>query len=70
MTKTAIYSKYGLIGDDLELKKNISIEVDKDGKILTISYENISNNVDISRKGRSTLLVPGLINSHILGSFP
>ncbi len=65
MPKTAIYSKYGLIGDDLELKKNISIEVDKDGKINSISYENITDNVDISRKGRSTLLVPGLINSHI-----
>jgi len=65
MPKTAIYSKYGLIGNDLELKKNISIEVDKDGKIITISYENITNNIDISRKGRSTLLVPGLINSHI-----
>ena len=65
MPKTAIYSKYGLIGDDLELKKNISIEVDKDGKIITISCDNITNNIDISRKGRSTLLVPGLINSHI-----
>ena len=65
MPKTAIYSNYGLIGDDLELKKNISIEVDKDGKIITISCDNITNNIDISRKGRSTLLVPGLINSHI-----
>ncbi len=65
MPKTAIYSKYGLIGDDLELKKNISIEVDKDGKIITISCDNITKNIDISRKGRSTLLVPGLINSHI-----
>ena len=65
MPKTAIYSKYGLIGNDLELKRNISIEVDKDGKICTISFENITNNVDISRKERSTLLVPGLINSHI-----
>ncbi len=65
MPKTAIYSKYGLIGDDLELKKNISIELDKNGKIITISCDNITNNIDISRKGRSTLLVPGLINSHI-----
>ena len=65
MPKTAIYSKYGLIGNDLELKKDISIEVDKDGKIITISYENITNNIDISRKERSSLLVPGLINSHI-----
>ncbi len=65
MPKTAIYSKYGLIGDDLELKKNISIEVDKDGKIITLSFENITNNIEISRKERSTLLVPGLINSHI-----
>ena len=65
MPKTAIYSNYGLIGDDLELKKNISIEVDKDGKIITISCDNIRNNIDISRKGRNNLLVPGLINSHI-----
>jgi len=65
MPKTAIYSKYGLIGDDLELKKNISIEVDKDGKIITLSCDNLANNIDISRKGQSTLLVPGLINSHI-----
>jgi cytosine/adenosine deaminase-related metal-dependent hydrolase len=65
MPKTAICSKYGLIGDDLELKKNISIEVDKDGKIITISCDNNTNNIDISRKGRSSLLVPGLINSHI-----
>ena len=65
MPKTAIYSKYGLIGDDLELKKNISIEVEKSGKIGTISCENITNNIDVSRKGLSTLLVSGLINSHI-----
>ena len=65
MPKTSIYSKYGLIGDNLELKKNISIEIDKDGKINKISCDNITNNIDISRKGRSTLLVPGLINSHI-----
>ena len=65
MPKTSIYSKYGLIGDDLELKKNISIEMDEDGKIITISCDNITNNIDISRKGRSTLLVPGLFNSHI-----
>jgi len=60
-----IFSDYGFIGDNLELKKNIKIEIGKDGKIQKISYEKIDKSVGIAKNKPSYLLIPGLINSHI-----
>ncbi|MFX1588554.1 MAG: amidohydrolase family protein, partial [Promethearchaeota archaeon] len=65
MFSKQINSDYGLIGDNLEIKKNIKIEISKNGKINKISYQNIDKSVSIAKSRPSYLLIPGLINSHI-----
>ncbi len=60
-----MFSKFGLIGENLDLKENISLEIDKDGKISKISYDNPKENIRISDEGHNFLMIPGLINSHI-----
>ncbi|MFW9936833.1 MAG: amidohydrolase family protein [Candidatus Thorarchaeota archaeon] len=65
MFSKQINCDYGLIGDNLEIKKNIKIEISKNGKINKISYENIDKSVIIAKSRPTYLLIPGLINSHI-----
>ncbi len=65
MFETTIHSMYGLIGDELELKKNISIELDENGKIADLSYDNIEDDIHFSEKQHTYLLIPGLVNSHV-----
>ena len=65
MFKTTIYSNYGLIGDGLELKKNIAIDIEDNGKIVNLSYDNIREDFTIKIKKPTYLLIPGLINSHV-----
>ncbi|MHA1240585.1 MAG: amidohydrolase family protein [Promethearchaeota archaeon] len=64
MPKTIVYCNYGLIGDGLELKKNISIEIDKSGKIAKLFYDNIKDSITYSNQP-NYIVIPGLINSHI-----
>ncbi|MBY8981122.1 MAG: amidohydrolase family protein [Candidatus Lokiarchaeota archaeon] len=64
MPKTIIYCNYGLIGDGLELKKNISVEIDKSGKIAKLFYDNIRDDITYSNQP-NYIMIPGLINSHI-----
>ena len=64
MINNEIWSKYGFIGDDLDLKENISLIVNKEGKILEMNYDNPKNSINISDKSKNYLLIPGLINSH------
>lgn len=65
MAHKEIFSKLGLIGVDLDLKENISLEIDKDGIFSNISYENPKKNIRISEEGQNFLMIPGLINSHV-----
>ena len=65
MTFKEINCKYGFIGDNLDLKENISLIVDKDGKILEMNYDNPKNFIDLSENSKIFLMIPGLINSHI-----
>ncbi|MFX0028198.1 MAG: amidohydrolase family protein [Candidatus Hermodarchaeota archaeon] len=65
MYETIIHSPYALIGDTLDLKKNVSIEIDKQGIITSISYNNPEENIQPLKSDQSTLLIPGLINSHV-----
>lgn len=65
MSNTTIRSNFGLIGDRLEFKKNISIELDDNGKITDIFYDSIKEDITFSKHKRITLLIPGFINSHI-----
>jgi len=65
MSNTTIRSNLGLIGDGLELKKNISIEFDDNGKITELHYNNINEDIIFSKQKQILLLIPGFINSHV-----
>ncbi len=65
MPNSQIFSKYGLIGENLDLKENVSLEIDKDGRILNIEFENPGKILDIIPENKNNLMIPGLINSHI-----
>jgi len=65
MSNTTIRSNFGLIGEKLELKKNISIKLDDNGKITDLFYDNIEENITFSGQEQISLLIPGLINSHV-----
>jgi len=65
MSNTTIHSNFGLIGDRLELKKNISIELDENGKIIEVLYDSINEDIIFSKQKQITLLIPGFINSHV-----
>jgi cytosine/adenosine deaminase-related metal-dependent hydrolase len=64
MPLKSIFSNYALIGEDLELKQNVSIDVSENGIISNISYENLENNVKVSGNSHCFLLLPCFINSH------
>ncbi|MFW9941072.1 MAG: amidohydrolase family protein [Candidatus Thorarchaeota archaeon] len=65
MQKTIINSPYALIGENLDLKKNISVELENDGRITKISHEDPEENIRPLKNNQSTLMIPGLIDSHV-----
>ncbi len=65
MTHRHIFCGLGLIGDDLDVKKNVDIKIDDNGKILSINFDECNENEQILSSNRTSLLVPGLINSHV-----
>ncbi|MFX1339368.1 MAG: amidohydrolase family protein [Promethearchaeota archaeon] len=71
MTNKEIESRYGLIGDELDLKENVSLIINEDGKILKVRYDNPKKNIEIGTDKHNLLMMPGFINSHthIVDSF-
>lgn len=65
MPNSQIFSKYALIGENLDLKENVSLEIDKEGRILNIDFETPGKILDISPENKNSLMIPGFINSHI-----
>ena len=65
MYESIVHSPYALIGDNLDLMKNVSIEIDNEGKITNISHEDPEENLHSLKTDQSTLMIPGLINSHV-----
>ncbi|MHA1149135.1 MAG: amidohydrolase family protein [Promethearchaeota archaeon] len=65
MTFNQIFSKYALIGDNLDLKQDVSIEINEDGTISQLKYKEPEDSLNISNNKETYLLIPGLINSHI-----
>ncbi|MFX1499026.1 MAG: amidohydrolase family protein [Promethearchaeota archaeon] len=65
MSDIDILSDYGLIGDNLELKKNIKIKFDEFGNFKGISYNDVEAILKSPDNKSKSLLIPGLINSHI-----
>ncbi|MFO7796404.1 MAG: amidohydrolase family protein [Promethearchaeati archaeon] len=57
---------FGLIGDDLLLKKNIQFKVDAQGRILDLIYEDCGEvESEFLKKNPVHIILPGLINSHV-----
>ena len=65
MYSSEIFSTYGLIGDNLELKRDIKLEIDENGNFKSISHKNVGDKIQLSDNNSKLLVVPGLINSHI-----
>ena len=65
MHKTLIHSSYGLIGENLDLKKDVSLEIDNEGKIANVTFDDPEKNLQPLKLNHSTLMIPGLINSHV-----
>ena len=65
MANKHIFTRYGLIGDNLDLKKNIDLEIDKEGRIINILYSDPGKNIDISENELNLMMIPGFINSHV-----
>ena len=65
MDENIIFCDLGLIGEDLEFKKNIRIKVNKKGEISEITYESIEYPLDMMSMSSKLIVIPGLINSHV-----
>jgi cytosine/adenosine deaminase-related metal-dependent hydrolase len=65
MSNFTIRSDFGFIGEDLELKKDISININEKGRIREIKCEAVKDSTEIAFYKNASLIIPGLINSHI-----
>ncbi|MEJ2248720.1 MAG: amidohydrolase family protein, partial [Candidatus Lokiarchaeota archaeon] len=65
MNYNRIFSHYGLIGEELELRKNVLITLNKNGRIKKIESEEPEDYLSFNSKMPSDLIIPGLINSHV-----
>jgi len=65
MANKYLFSNYALIGEDLDLKQNVNLEIDQNGRIINISCDNISENIEILPNHQTFLMIPGFINSHV-----
>ncbi len=65
MPQNQIFCRYALIGDNLELKQNVSLDINDEGMIINIEYDEIREEIDISKEKNVFLMIPGFINSHI-----
>jgi hypothetical protein len=61
MPNKEIYSRFGLIGNNLDLRENISLEINKDGKIVKINYDTPKRDFELSAKNQNFLMIPGLL---------
>lgn len=60
-----IKSELGLIGKDLELKKNVEIILDDKGVIKEIYFEDFDDKFKLIPNKKQELIVPGFINAHV-----
>ena len=65
MPNKTISSEYGLIGVELEIKKDIELIINEEGKIEEITFKDLEDGEIISNENGFSILVPGFINSHV-----
>ncbi len=56
---------FGLIGDNLEIKKDIRFDINNKGKIANLTYKECKNELNLREDINNFFLLPGLINSHV-----
>lgn len=59
-----IFSKFALIGEDLRLKQNVLIDINKQGRISNINWNSSKDENDVKFSFPHHLLFPKFINSH------
>lgn len=65
MPEKYLYCKFGLIGENLDLKQNINLSFDKEGRITELNFDEIEGEINFDRTRENYVMIPGLINSHI-----
>jgi cytosine/adenosine deaminase-related metal-dependent hydrolase len=60
-----IFSRFALIGDDLELKKNVNLKINNNGKISKVSYDDSEFIEEGINNTANNIIVPSFINSHV-----
>ncbi len=64
MKKRTLSFPYGLIGSEMELQKDVIINIDEEGKINSITGDSDVKALDLMEKKENLLVIPGLINAH------
>ncbi len=64
MREQQIFSRYALIGKNLDIKENVNIEIDAEGKFKKITFNESEKSVHLVKNEPNYLMIPGLINSH------
>ncbi|MFW9988831.1 MAG: hypothetical protein ACFFC3_09270 [Candidatus Odinarchaeota archaeon] len=65
MANKYLFSNYALIGENLDLKQNVKLEIYQNGRILNLSYDDINDSLEILQNFQTFLMLPGFINSYI-----
>jgi len=61
MPKNSISSKFAFIGENLDLKKNVNLEIDSHGRIVSISFDEPEDDIILNNNENHFLMVPGLM---------
>ena len=66
MPSKEFFSRYGLIGENLDLKKNIYFTISEDGIFTNIEFEEIKGKeISLEKNSKNSLAIPSFINSHV-----
>lgn len=66
MPNRKIFSRFALIGENLDLKQNVNLDISQEGKIKEIEYDEVNITLDLNHpKDLNFILIPGFINSHV-----
>ncbi len=60
-----IFCKFALIGSDLDLKENVLISIDNNGRISSIEFDLSFKSLEMNQGFFHHLVIPKFINSHV-----
>lgn len=64
MLQNHLYCKFGLIGNNLDLKQNVNLHFNKEGIITDLQFDEIDDEITLNRAEENYVVIPGMINSH------